>query len=234
MADDEHGEGGDAATEAFEEVRAELTLVRRTVERIDAKLDAVSEPKDYDETLGRVAQAINRLAERMDVFADRPGIKITPEGVGRQIAAAGSMVRADDQRTIVEARAALEKATTRLDGITASARRGDQQNRWLAWTTIAGVALGMLLWAVFAGAVARAAPESWLWPERMAARTLRLDQWTASRRLAATSQPDAWNAMVAGAIIVKENRKAIDGCGKAATKVGEPVRCTVSIGPEWK
>lgn len=157
---------------------------------------------------------------------------VAPSYVADRIVAAGGNARDEDRRTIAEARAALEKATTRLDGMVGSARRGDEQNRWLARAAIGGVVLGIFLWAVFAGGVARAAPEGWLWPERMAARTLRLDQWTASRRLAATSQPETWNAMVAGSMIVKENRKAIDGCRKAATKAGNPVRCTVSIGPE--
>lgn len=90
----------------------------------------------------------------------------------------------------------------------------------------------MLLWAAFAGVVARAVPESWLWPERMAARTLRLDTWTASRRLAAISRPDTWNAMVASAIIVQENRAAIERCRKAAARMHEPVSCTLRIASE--
>lgn len=231
MAHEDYQDGGDAAAQAFEEVRAEVTLLRRAIERLAAERAEVPAPKDYDETLGRIAQAINRLAERMDTLADRPGIKITPEGIARQIATAGGTTRADDQRTIAEARGALERATAQLAGVVASARRGDEQNRWLAWSAIGGAALGMVLWAAFAGVVARAAPERWLWPERMAARTLRLEPWEASRRLAATSRPDTWNAMLAGAIVVQENRAAIDRCRRAATKAGEAVPCTVRIGP---
>lgn len=223
-------EQGDAATQAFEEVRAEVTLLRRAIERLAAERAEVPAPKDYDETLGRIAQAINKLAERMDVLADRPGIKITPEGIARQIATAGGSTRTEDQRTIAEARGALDKAAAQLAGIVASARRSDQQNRWLAWSAIGGAALGMVLWAVLAGVVARAAPERWLWPERMAARTLRLEPWEASRRLAATSRPNQWNAMIRGGIIEQDNRAAIDRCSRAAAKAGEAVPCTVRIG----
>lgn len=227
---DEDQIGDDAAAEAFEELRAEVTLLRRAVERLAAERAETSQPKDYDETLGRIAKAINKLAERMDVLAERPGISITSEGIARQIAAAGNTVRAEDQRTIAEARGALERAAAQLAGVVASARRSAEQNRRLAWSAIGGVALGMVLWAAFAGVVARAAPQSWLWPERMAARTLRLDQWTASRRLAATSRPDAWNRMVAGAIIVQENEAAIERCRKAVVRAGTPtVQCTVTV-----
>ncbi|MCM3681755.1 DUF6118 family protein [Sphingomonas paucimobilis] len=228
---DDQGQG-DAATEAFEEVRAEVTLLRRAIERLAAERAEVPAPKDYDETLGRIAQAINKLAERMDVLADRPGIKITPEGIARQIATAGGTSRADDQRTIAEARDALERTTAQLAGVVASARRGDEQNRWLAWSAIGGVALGIVLWAVLGGAIARATPDSWRWPESMATRMLGGTTWEGARRLAAASYPDAWNAMVTGMVIGRGNEEALERCQRAANKAGEPMRCTVRIAPE--
>ena len=230
MADEDYQDGGEAATQAFEEVRAEVTLLRRAIERLAAERAELPTPKDYDETLGRIAQAINKLAERMDVLADRPGIKITPEGIARQIATAGGTTRADDQRTIAEARGALDKATAQLAGVVASARRGDQQNRWLAWSAIGGAALGMVLWAAFAGVVARAAPERWLWPERMAARTLRLDTWEASRRLAAVSRPEQWNTMIRGGLLMEDNHAAIEQCRRIANKAGRPSSCMIKVG----
>lgn len=230
MADEDYQDGGDAAAQAFEEVRAEVTLLRRAIERLAAERAEVPVPKDYDETLGRIAQAINKLAERMDVLADRPGIKITPEGIARQIATAGSATRADDQRTIAEARGALERTTAQLAGVVASARRGDEQNRWLAWTAIGGVALGMLLWAVFAGMVARAVPASWQWPEKMVARSLDLPMWQAGQQLMVSADPAAFGAIVAGDKIVSANRETIAGCAKTAKKAGDTVRCTIRVG----
>jgi hypothetical protein len=230
MADEDRN-GDDAAAEAFEELRAEVTLLRRAVERLAAERTELPQPKDYDETLGRLAQAISKLSERMNVLAERPGITITPEGIARQVAAAGSTARAEDQRTIAAAGKSLDDATRALHGYIVSARRSDEQNRWLAWTTIGATAFGMLLWAAFAGAVARAVPEGWLWPERMAARTLRLDTWDASRRLAGVSRPETWNTMVHGAIVMQGNEAAIERCRRAASRARETVPCTVRIGP---
>lgn len=229
MDDDEQG---DAASQAFEEVRAEVTLLRRAIERLTAERAEVPAPKDYDETLGRIAQAINKLAERMDVLADRPGIKITPEGIARQIVTAGGTTRADDQRTIAEARGALERATAQLASVVASARHGDEQNRWLAFAGIGGAIVGIVLWALFGGMIARATPDSWRWPESMATRALGGTTWEGARRLAAASYPDTWNAMVAGTIIGQGNRAALERCQQEANKAGEPVRCTVRIKPE--
>lgn len=98
------------------------------------------------------------------------------------------------------------------------------------WTAIGGIVVGMILWAAFASVVARAVPANWQWPEKMAARTLSLPMWDAGRQLAVSSSPETWNTMVAGAILVQDNRKTIDACRRAAAKAAEPVRCTIRIG----
>lgn len=228
---DEDQVGDDAAAEAFEELRAEVTLLRRAVERLAAERAELPQPKDYDETLGRIAKAIGTLSERMNVLAERPGISITPEGIARQVAAAGNTVRAEDQRTIAAAGKSLEDATRALHGYVVSARRGDEQNRWLAWTAIGGVALGMFLWAIFAGAIARTVPESWLWPERMAARTLAMPMWEGGQRMMRTAAPKAFANIAAGDRIVTTNREALEACRKRADRTRETVRCNVSVEP---
>lgn len=233
MTDEEQEEqGGDAAAEAFEGLRAEVTLLRRAVERLAAERAEVPQPKDYDETLGRIAKAINKLAERMDVLAGRPGVSITPDGIARQIAAAGATVRAEDAKTIAEARAALEKTTMRLDGVAASARSRADQMRWLRYSAIGGVVAGAVLWAVAGGAILRATPDAWAWPESAALRTLGTDAWSGARRLAVSRDRETWDAMVAGVVIGRGNQEALQRCQAQADKAGETVGCTVRIKPE--
>src|SRR3546814_5503906 len=66
----------------------------------------------------------------------------------------------------------------------ASARRGDEQNRWLYVAGVCGVALGLFLYALLAGPIARWTPDSWRWPERMAVRVLdESGTWAAGQRL---------------------------------------------------
>src|SRR3546814_3242946 len=66
----------------------------------------------------------------------------------------------------------------------ASARRGDEQNRWLYVAGVCGVALGLFLYALLAGPIARWTPDSWRWPERMAVRVLdESGPWAAGQRL---------------------------------------------------
>ena len=227
--EDQEEQDGDAAAEAFEELRAEVTLLRRAVERLAAERAEVPAPKDYDETLGRIAKAINKLAERMDMLAGRPGISITPDGIARQVSAAGATVRAEDARTIAEARAALEKATTRLDGVAASARSRADQMRWLRYSAIGGVVAGAVLWAVAGGAILRATPDAWAWPESAALRTLGTDAWGGARRLAVSRDHETWDAMVAGVVIGRGNQETLQRCQREADRVQKTVTCQVRI-----
>jgi hypothetical protein len=227
MTDDED-QGGDP-TEAFEALRAEVLLMRRDIAQLSAARQDVPELKDYDETLGKIMKIVSASFQRIDAMAASPALVMTPEHMASRIAAAAVTARQEDQRSIATARAALEDGARQLTGRVASARKGDKQNRWLAWSVIGGAVLGVTLWAAGAGVVARAVPAGWHWPERMAAQTLRLPMWDAGRQLAVTSSPETWNTMVSGAIIVQKNGKAIEACRKAAEQAGEAMRCTIKV-----
>lgn len=61
------------------------------------------------------------------------------------------------------------------------------------------------LWTAFAGPIARAMPESWLWPEHMASRAVARPVWDAGQRLMTVADPDAWRAIVFGDQVVRAN-----------------------------
>ena len=229
MSEDEHEP--ETAQEAFVRVEGELALLRRAVERLTVERAELPEQPDYSETLAGMVQKIDATLQRADALVTAAKDGATPRHVVDRIVAAGGDARAEDRRTIATAAAELKDATRALQGVTASARRGDEQNRWLMWTAIGGVVLGMVLWAVFAGVVARAMPESWLWPERMAVRTLDLPMWEAGQRMMRQASPTQFHAVVAGDRIVAANRETIEGCGKAAARTRETVRCTIRVAP---
>ena len=162
MNEDEHEP--ETAQEAFARVEGELALLRRAVERMAVERAELPEQPDYSETLAGMVQKIDATLQRADALVAAARDGATPRHVVDRIVAAGGDARAEDRRTIATAAAELKDATRMLQGVTASARRGDEQNRWLMWTAIGGVVLGMVLWAVFAGVVARAVPASWQWP----------------------------------------------------------------------
>lgn len=228
MADDE---GPDEAAQAFEELRAEVTLMRRAVERLTAERMEVPEAPDYSETLGVIANNITATAQRVDMLVKSPMLAMTPEQLAGRITAAASTARQEDRQTIATARTGLEDVIRQLHGYVVSARRGDEQNRWLAVAGVVGMLFGMVLWATLAGPIARALPASWQLPEDMAASTLDLPMWEAGRHLMIADAPASWNALADSWSLVQDNRKAIEGCRKAAAKAKASVRCTVSIAP---
>ena len=221
--DDDMQEGGDPA-EAFDRLRAviegqdrELALLRRAVEGLAAERAHIDVP-DYTETLGRMQQGVDATAERIavinDVIARSPALAMTPEQMAQRIASAGNAARREDQAALAKAGEDKARVMAELRAVAGSAwTRAEQKNRQL-WFGLGGAAVGILACAVLPGLIARdLAPASWQWPERMAARTLRLPMWDAGRQLAATSSPETWNTMVAGAIIVQDNGKAY-ACGE--------------------
>ena len=230
MSDDDHEP--DAAVEAFEQIRGEMALMRRAVERLAAERAEVPTIPDYSETLGRMAKALNATMQNVGVLAKAAEDNVAPRYVADRIVAAGAHARDEDRRMIASAGEKMERATTALHGIGGGARRADKQRRMLWQVGAAAFLGGVLLWALLAGGIARALPASWQWPEKMAARTLRMSMWEAGRHLLIVDSPESWNALVEGWNVVRDNRKTIEGCRKAAAKAGESVRCTIRIAPE--
>jgi hypothetical protein len=66
----------------------------------------------------------------------------------------------------------------------------------------------------------------------LAARTLRLDGWSAGERLMAVTDPERWRTVVLANHIVQDNRDAITGCRTQARKSGKITHCTITINPD--
>lgn len=221
---DEEDHERDAAAEAFEGVRGELALLRRAIEGIAARDDR-PEPPDYGETLGQITKLANATLQRAEFMRKA----IEEEAVARQVANRITGAVAEDRQAVKTAAGELRDATRALQSVTVSARRGDEQNKWLGVAAIGGIVVGMIVWAVFAGIVARSVPTGWQWPERMAARTLGMPMWEGGQRMMRTAAPDAFANIAAGDRIVTANRLVLEACQKRANKEREPVRCTLNV-----
>jgi hypothetical protein len=218
----------DPATLAFEALCEEVALVRRAVAGLAAERAAIENP-DYSETLGQIMRSSAAMAASLKALADMPALRLTARDWGREIAAAGEQVRREDRQALADAKDAFRQAAHDLAAKLSSARLADSQHRWLLWTGVGGIVFGMVLWAFGAGPIARAMPESWNWPEKMAAHIIGTDQETAGARLIETAAPDQWRDIVLGYRIVNDNRDAITRCEKLAAKETKSVRCTIQI-----
>ena len=106
MTDDD---GEDQAAQAFENLRAEVSLMRRAVERLAAERGEMADAPDYSETLGVISRNLSATAQRVDALVKSPALSLTPDEITQQIGAAGYMVRREDQRLFAAARQSLEE-----------------------------------------------------------------------------------------------------------------------------
>src|SRR3546814_7154860 len=92
------------------------------------------------------------------------------------------------------------------------------------------VALGLFLYALLAGPIARWTPDSWRWPERMAVRVLdESGPWAAGQRLMQAADPESWALIVAASPLTDANRETVQKCREQAEKAEKPVRCTIEV-----
>ncbi|MBK8376074.1 MAG: hypothetical protein IPL18_15005 [Sphingomonadales bacterium] len=81
-----------------------------------------------------------------------------------------------------------------MRSVTAQARNAAEQRQQLYQVAGGALLAGILLWSFLPGTVARAMPESWHWPERMAARMVGASsRWDAGARMMQSDSPEAWN-----------------------------------------
>lgn len=222
----------DQAAEAFENLRAEVSLMRRAVERLAAERAEVPDVPDYSETLGLISRNLSATAQRVDALVKSPALSLTPEETGRQIDAASFTARREDHRLFLAAKQGLEEVAAQLGRHLQSDIAAGEQRRRLGYAGLIGLVAGMAVWAILPGGLARAMPESWHWPERMAARTLGLPMWDGGQRLMAVASPDAWRGITGAATLARDNRDAIGACRTAAARAKKAVRCTIEVKAE--
>ena len=229
MDDQRQGDGGeDGAARAFAQLGREVSLLRSAIEGLTAAREAIEMP-DYEPTLKRTETVLGVLVQQINAMGKSPALTLTPENMGQRINAAVADATRELEKQIGSADTMLRNAARDLSARAALARTGDEQNWWLLWTWLSGLVLGLLFYAVLAGPLVRATPDSWLWPEKMATRVLdEPTPWDAAERLMRASNPEGWTAIVAGAAIVRDNRQAIESCRKAS-KAEKIARCTIDV-----
>lgn len=229
-----------AAAEAFahlservaameERLDGRMAVMARALEHIAIEKQSLEFP-DYGPTLAKMNGYLATLAGQTKTIMDAPAMQLTPEGMAERIGEVSEAARETDRATIKKSQELHRQA--HADQMRAvGAIRTKQKQRWHMFYCGSGAALAVsLLWLIYPGWAASIGPKSWLWPERVARRTLgEASLWDAGIRLMRTDNPEAWEAIVSAADMAGENRDTITACEQAAAKIKEPVRCTISI-----
>ncbi|EAP90262.1 hypothetical protein OA2633_08609 [Oceanicaulis sp. HTCC2633] len=219
----------DPATEAFARLEGEMAMVRHTVQNMARERADIVIP-DYTATLGQIATQLEEVSEILGVMGSKPAMKLTPETIADQIAHASEGSRRYDSNQLMKAQNFHREATAEMHTLVGRARTIEEQNRKLQHMAGAGLLAGILLWSVLPGTIARAMPERWQWPERMAERVLgESSRWNAGSRMMQSADPLAWHVLVAAADMQRDNRDKIEDCRKRANSSGKNVSCTLQI-----
>ena len=194
---------------AFDRMRRQLAMLSAAVEGFAARQQELHS-RDYTADLAKIFDQHQRMVDAINTFDKRPAMSLTSEDIAAQVAKAGASARSADHRAIGEATGRLDNAAARIDRVVDSALTARQQRVWTAWIAGAVVPFCLLFMAFVPGMVARAAPASWYWPERMASRVLRLDGWSAGMRLLWAVDPERMRRLVNEAQAGRKDQAVIE------------------------
>ncbi|MBG6117704.1 MULTISPECIES: DUF6118 family protein [unclassified Sphingobium] len=229
-----------AAAEAFthlservaameERLDGRMAVMARALEHIAIEKQSLEFP-DYGPTLAKMNGYLATLAGYTQKIMDAPAMQLTPESMAERIDVAADAARATDKATIKKSLELHHQAQADQMRAIGTIRTKEGQ-RWHTLYCGGGAALAIsLLWLMYPGWAASIGPQSWLWPERVARRTLgEPTLWDAGIRLMRAGNPEGWRAIVDAVRLTRENRGAFAACQKAAAKTKGQVSCTITV-----
>lgn len=231
----------DTAAEAFarlservagmeERLDGRMAMMTRALEHIAIEKQSIEIP-DYSPTLARMGGHLAMLAGQTKTIMDAPALQLTPESMAKRIGAAAEAARETDRAAIKKSQELHHHAHADQMRAVGAIRTKEQQRLHMLYAGIGAAVAVMLLWLIYPGWAASIGPQSWLWPERVARRTLgEASLWDAGIRLMRAGNPESWKAIVDAAEMRQENRETVAACERAAATAKEPVRCLIRIG----
>ena len=219
----------DPAAKAFARLEGEMAMVRHTVQNMARERADIVIP-DYTATLGQMASQLEQLFENLSAISGKPAMKLTPETIADQIADASEGSRRYDSDQLMKAQNFHRQATAEMHALVGRARTIEEQNRKLQHMAGAGLFAGILLWSILPGTIARAMPESWQWPERMARKAVGEPTIVeAGIRLIWSQNPEAWEELAAAQRILSQNGEDLNRCLESARKAKRAISCSIKI-----
>lgn len=212
----------DPAADAFERLRSEVALLRRAVEGLAA--GAQEAPVDYSPTLAELSEAIAAVSAQAVALGERPLLALAPDQLGSLFQIAAAKVLARPVAELERERSTLRQAAEALN----AARQADftRSRSWRRTTSLlgGGALVGVVLWSLLLGPVARMLPASWGAPERLASATLNLPLAPAGERLLRRGDPQGWTAVEVARRVPHDELLALHDCMSRSRKT-----CTVKV-----
>ena len=213
MSDTDDGSG--SAARAFDDLRAEVSVLRRALESLPAAWQANQAP-DYTPTLGAISKRLQEVASRLQAIEGHPALRMTPEHHQQAMTRAGGTV-------MQESASRLDLATNELTAIIGSARAQEQQTKWVVVTAATALVIGLLLSPI----LARLLPFGL--DGRVAALVMGADRWQAGLALMKAQSEPAWRDLALAGELLSPNIEALSACREAAAKMLKDQRCVIIV-----
>jgi hypothetical protein len=220
MAEDHAGD----PAQAFEDLRAEVSVLRRAIEAMPAAMRENRSP-DYSQDLAVIGKGLDEVSEQLEAVLKSPSLTRTPEQQGQAIANAGANLIREASQRLDRAAQEAERERSRLSGIIGQAWAQDRQFKLLCWTGAAAFAVGLLLSPIIAGLLPFGLNA------RVAALVMREDQWAAGGALMRAANPQGWDRFIADTQFASDNRETIDSCRAMVARTGKAQRCALTLAP---
>ena len=218
MAEDHAGD----PAQAFEDLRAEVSVLRRAIEAIPAAIRE-NRPPDYSADLGVLGKGLDEIGQQLETILKSPALMMSPEAQGQAIAKSGQNLIRETAQRLDQAVRTVEEERSRLSGIIGQAWAQDRQFKLLCWTGGAALAVGLVLSPLIASVLPFGLNT------RVAALVMRADRWTAGGELMRVANPQGWDRFAADGRLANDNREAINACRAAAARTGETQHCALTL-----
>lgn len=220
-------EGAGDPAKAFEDLCAEVSVMRRAVEALPHALAANRPPvpHDYRSDIGKVALGLGAVIGRLNEIEKHPALRMTPEAYGQAITRAGTTVMSEAGEKLDNAALDHDRARGDLADMVGTLRGRGQQRRVLCWTGGIALVVGLIL-SPFVASVLPFGMNT-----RVAALVMTTDGWDAGWALLRAGDPAGWHDAAAGFNLVQANRDALVACQQAAATAGRDQRCIVIVRP---
>tara|TARA_R110000868_G_scaffold222044_1_gene473852 strand:- start:1602 stop:2354 length:753 start_codon:yes stop_codon:yes gene_type:complete len=229
-----------AAAEAFahlsarvaameERLEGRMAVMARALEHIAIEKQSIEFP-DYGPTLAKMNGYLATLAGQTKNIMDAPAMQFTPESMAERIGLAAQAERETDRATIKKSLELHHQAHADQMRAVGAVRTKQEQRSQMLYSG-GGAALAVsLLWMIYPGWAASIGPQSWLWPEQVARRTLgEASLWDAGIRLMRAGSPQDWQAISEATALAGKNHETLAACEITAARMKKSVRCTIQV-----
>ncbi|MDD2703736.1 MAG: DUF6118 family protein [Acidocella sp.] len=222
MEDEADHHGAADPAQAFEDLRAEVSELRRAVEALPAAWEE-SRPPDYTPSLGTIAQGMATVESRLAGIEKHPALRLTPEQHQQAVAQAGNVLMREAAQKLDRAAQDAERERHQLAGLIGTVRKQDAQRNWLLYAASGALVVGLLVSPFVAGALPFGGDSA------VAAVIMNANRWNAGIALMQAGSPDGWRGLADASNLVRVNQEALAACREAAAKAKKEQRCTITV-----